>query len=102
MYDFLYVTDAARAFAAMGEKGIDGKTYIIGSGKPCPLRNWLEEAMEVTGGKGDFGKIPFSGVSLPESDFDTGELEQDTGFCCRVPFVEGIGRLWHWRKEGRL
>lgn len=102
MYDFLYVTDAARAFVAMGEKGADGKTYIIGSGKPHPLRNWLEEAMEVTGGRGDFGEIPFSGVSLTKSDFDTSELEQDTGFCCRVPFAEGIGRLWHWRKEGRL
>lgn len=102
MYDFLYVTDAARAFVAMGEKGADGKTYIIGSGKPHPLRNWLEEAMEVTGGRGDFGEIPFSGVSLTKSDFDTSELEQDTGFCCWVPFAEGIGRLWHWRKEGRL
>lgn len=102
MYDFLYVTDAARAFAAIGEKGIDGKTYIIGSGKPRPLRNWLEEAMEVTGGRGNFGEIPFSGVSLTESDFDTSELEQDTGFCCRVPFAEGISRLWHWRKEGLL
>lgn len=102
LYDFLYVTDAARAFAAVGEKGMDGKTYVIGSGKPRPLREWLEEAMTVTGGRAEFGKIPFSGVSLRKSDFDTEELEQDTGFCCRVPFAEGIRRLWHWRKEGRL
>lgn len=102
LYDFLYVTDAARAFAAIGKKGKDGKTYVVGSGKPRPLREWLEEAMAVTGGQAAFGKVPFSGISLTEGDFDTAELERDTGFCCRVSFAEGIRRLWHWRKEEQL
>ncbi len=31
MYDFIYIIDAAKAFIAIGEKGISNKTYYIGS-----------------------------------------------------------------------
>ena len=34
MYDFIYISDAARYFHAIGEKGRKGGTYYIGSGIP--------------------------------------------------------------------
>ena len=33
MWDFLYSKDAALAMRLLGEKGTDGRTYCIGSGK---------------------------------------------------------------------
>ena len=41
MYDFIYITDAAKVFAAIGEKGRNNKTYYIGSQEPRPLKEFL-------------------------------------------------------------
>ena len=41
MYDFIYITDAAKTFAAIGEKGIRNRTYYIGSPEPKPLKEFL-------------------------------------------------------------
>ena len=102
LYDFIYVTDAARAFLAMGEQGKDGQTYVVGSGEPKPLRKWLELLLEEAGGKGIFGKVAFSGISLTEADYDISAVVADTGFCCRVDFTSGIRRTMAWQKEGRI
>ena len=37
LWDYLYSGDAANAFRLLGEKGCDGKVYVLGSGKARPL-----------------------------------------------------------------
>jgi UDP-glucose 4-epimerase len=44
-YDFIYVTDVAKAFRLLGEKGKANKGYIIGSGAAKPLRQFVEEIL---------------------------------------------------------
>ena len=96
LYDFLYITDAAAALAALGRRGQAGRVYTVGSGQPRPLRDWMETLLRITGGRGDFGAYPYTGFPLEEADFSTGMLEADTGFHTQVPFAEGIRRTWAW------
>lgn len=43
VWDYLYCDDAARAFLAVAENGIDGKFYPLGSGQGRELREYVED-----------------------------------------------------------
>lgn len=105
LYDFVFVTDVARAFFQIGEKGKPFNNYTIGSSEPRPLRVFIEEMISVVDSSKTpkFGKVPFSGTSLPEEAFSTESLERDTGFRPSVGFAEGIRSTVNWLlSEGDL
>lgn len=100
-YDFIYITDAAKAFVAIGNKGISNKTYYIGSLNPRPLKEFLialrdqvDPSVEI-----GIGEIPFNGVSLTYNEFDINAVKNDTGFIPSVDFVTGIQKTIAWIKE---
>jgi nucleoside-diphosphate-sugar epimerase len=102
-YDFVYVDDAARAFADIGELGVGGRTYTIGSGAPHPLREFVTSMASVAGiapERLNFGGAAFDGINNPLSAFDITSLQEDTGFAPEVPFAEGIRRTFEWLKAG--
>lgn len=102
LYDFVYISDVARAFYLIGEKGIDGHNYTIGSGNPTQLRNYLEIVGKLTNEINNsnieigFGKHTGSVVYLQEKDFDKENLTKDTGFEPEVSFEEGIRKTINW------
>lgn len=104
-YDFVYITDVAKAFYLIGEKGIDGTNYFIGSGNVKPLREYLEVVGQVANQVNNsaiplgFGEIQSNVVFLPEEIFSTETLCRDTGFHIEVPFREGILRTAEWIKS---
>jgi nucleoside-diphosphate-sugar epimerase len=95
IYDFIYLSDAARAFFLIGEKGVEFKNYVIGSGNARPLKEFLYVLRDVVNPNGElgFGEMPFNGIYLDKELFDTTVLEQDTGFKPDVSFEEGIKRV---------
>ncbi len=97
-YDFIYISDLARAFVAIGEKGKSGYEYTLGSGSARKLKEYILEMQRVLAPESDFafGSAPFSGISLPLERFDTKELAEDTGFCSEVSFSEGLQRTMDW------
>lgn len=95
-YDFLYVTDAARALAAVGKNGKDGMCYVLGSGAAKPLRLWMEELLTVCKGSADFGQCVPESLCLPMAAYDTTAFYQDTGFVPQVSFAEGLRRTMEW------
>lgn len=101
MYDFIYVTDAAKAFAAIGEKGIPNRTYYIGSLQPRPLKEFLLAMRDCAapGTEIGLGELPFHGVSLTYQEFDIRAVKKDTGFIPEVSFREGIEKTMAWLKE---
>lgn len=101
LYDFIYISDAAKEFAAIGEKGIANRTYYIGSLNPKPLKDFLYEMRDqvdpsIQIGVGDF---PFNGISLKYTEFDIYAVRNDTGFTPKVSFKEGIKNTISWIKE---
>ena len=94
IYDFIHVSDAARAFADIGERGAEGRTYVIGSGGAKPLKEFLTELRDIVNPAAElgFGEMEFNGIYLPAGDYDITQLAEDTGFAPKISFAEGIRR----------
>ncbi|MBQ6342963.1 MAG: NAD(P)-dependent oxidoreductase [Anaerolineaceae bacterium] len=95
LWDYLYSGDAARAFRLLGEKGCDGKTYVLGSGQVRPLRKYVEKIRDLIspGAKLDFGAIPYYPHQVMHLEADIRELTADTGFIPQTSFDRGIQKL---------
>lgn len=100
-YDFIYITDVARAFRLIGEKGIANKEYVIGSGNAKPLKEFLLDMKASVAPELDFifGNIPFTGVDLNLEDFSIYHLTKDTGFFPEVNFKEGCKLTFEWLRD---
>lgn len=95
IWDYLYSDDAGRALELIGEKGIDGKTYVLGSGQGRALREYVEIIRDVVNSDVElgFGDVPYGEKQVMHLVADIGELTRDTGFEPRVEFKEGIRRI---------
>ena len=100
-YDFVYVTDVAKAFYLVALNGKPFCEYMIGSGNARPLREFILEMQQALAPDSEpiFGDVPFTGTSMPLSTFSTEELEKDTGFKAETGFAEGTGLTMEWLKE---
>ena len=98
LYDFIYITDAAKMFTMIGLKGISGSIYYIGNFNAKQLRLFLEEMRDVVapGVKLGFGDLNFNGISLSYKEFDTELLYKHTGIKPEVSFSEGIAKTRDW------
>lgn len=97
-YDFIYIDDVAEAFYCLGEKGRPFTEYVVGSGSPRPLKEFLLELQAVISPDlpFNFGSIPYTGVNMPLKFFDTRQLCEDTGFETKVTFGEGVRKTYDW------
>ena len=95
MWDYLYSSDAARAFRLLGENGVDGKTYVIGSGEARPLKEYMETIRDVVHPHAllGFGEIPYSEKQVMYLCADISELEKDIGWGPTIGFYEGIKKM---------
>lgn len=99
-YDFVYVTDVARAFYDVARDGVPFKEYIIGSGMARPLKEFILEMQQALAPEmtPQFGDVPFTGTNLPLSAFDTTDLVADCGFKPQVSFAQGTRMTMEWLK----
>ena len=100
-YDFVYIDDVARAFYLIGKNGKPFHSYLIGSGNAKPLKEFLLEMKESIAKDVDFifGDVPFTGVNLDLSVFDTKKTDKDTGFKAEISFSEGTRKTYEWLKR---
>lgn len=100
-YDFVYITDVARAFYLIGEKGKPFCDYMIGSSHARPLREFVLEMKRSLAPEREFifGDIPFTGIDLPLTQFDCTQTEQDTGFRAEISFFNGVRMTMDWIRE---
>lgn len=104
MWDYLYSGDAGKAFVLLGNKGIDGKTYVLGSGNVKPLRAYVEDIRSVVapGAELAFGAIDYYPHQVMHLQADTSELEKDTGWKPETAFDEGIKAIIEWRNQNEI
>ena len=101
IYDFIYITDAAKSFVLIGDLGKSNRTYYIGSQRPRKLKEFLIEMRDCIDPKTEIGlgELPFDGVSLSYKEFDINAVKNDTGFEPEVSFSEGIAKTIAWLQE---
>lgn len=99
-YDFVYVTDVARAFYLIAQNGKPFCEYMIGSSTARPLREFIIEMVHSLAPDRQpiFGDIPFTGTNMPLSTFDCSDTEADCGFRAEVSFAEGTRMTMDWLK----
>jgi len=92
IWDYLYAADAAIALWLIGEKGIVGKKYCIGSGIGRPLHEYIDFIRSQIKSTSEirFGDIPFDENSVMYLVADIEELMEDTGFSPDYTFERGI------------
>lgn len=94
MWDFLYVSEVARAIRLIGERGKPGKIYGIGSGIYRPLRDYIEEIRDIIDPSLPLGigEYPAMSQQTLSSCVNIDLLTQDTGFVPEISFQDGIMR----------
>lgn len=107
-YDFVHISDVARALYLIADRGVDGTNYVITSGYAKPLKSFLKKvgyiANELNGGTQiplGFGEKTDNVISLPKKIFKNKKLKRDTGFEPKVSFEEGIRRTSMWIKNNQ-
>lgn len=97
-YDFVYVTDVARAFYLIAKNGKPFCEYMIGSSNARPLKEFIIEmvASLAPDRQPIFGDIPFTGTNMPLSTFDCSDTEADCGFRAGISFAEGTRMTMDW------
>lgn len=92
MWDFLYVAEVVRALRLIGEKGIVGKVYGIGSGEYRPLKDYIIQIRNIINPSLELGIGELSSMSKQtfSSCVNIYDLIRDTGFKPLIGFDEGI------------
>ena len=99
-YDFVYITDVAKAFYLISKNGKPFCEYIIGSSNAKPLKEFIIEMQQALAPQTTpvFGNIPFTGTNLPLSAFDTSHTENDCKFKAEISFAHGTKLTFDWLK----
>lgn len=95
IWDYLYADDAADAFLAVADRGVDGKVYPLGSGIRRPLSEYVKDVRDAVNPAIDLGfgakkYYPHQPMYLVA---DIREIMLDTGWRPKVMFREGIELL---------
>ena len=91
LWDYLYVTDAARAIVAVAERQSTG-VFNLGSGQVCPLRQVVEtiRAGMSTALQPEYGAVPYRPDQVMHLQADITRLKSATGWQPQVSLEEGL------------
>ena len=100
-WDFLYVSEVARALLYILEKGKANSVYGIGSGEFHKLKEYIEKIRDLINPDILLGigqRTEESGKSI-SSCVSINKLKHDTGFVPKITFEEGIKRTIEFYKS---
>ena len=101
LWDFLYCEDAARAFRLIGEKGVPGQIYVLGSGQTISLADAITTLCNAINpaARIGLGDLPYPQGQRMYLCADISKLTEDTGFTPQVSYPKGILQTIHRAKE---
>ena len=109
IWDYIYVSDVARALVAISEYGKEEKKYSIASGKGIALKEYIQVISEIMNYKelmNGIGKKKYDEKQVMFLVGDITGLEKDTGFKIHYSFENGVKNMkalynnsenWDWR-----
>lgn len=101
MWNFLYVTDAARAIAGLLLAKAPAGVYNVAGEDTRPLREYVEELHNLCGKGGtyEYGNRPPNAEGVVSLIPDTRKLCESTGFKQEISFSQGIREMLTILKE---
>lgn len=95
IWDYLYSDDAGDAFVVVGERGVAGKTYVLGSGKGVQLSEYIKQVRDEVNPSCEigFGEIDYFPHQPMHLVADITKLTEDTGWVPQMSFTEGIKEM---------
>lgn len=99
-WDYIYIDDLIDALIAIGENGISGRTYPIGSGIHYQMMDYvkiIQQTIDPSLPIG-IGEVPYKNAKIDNQIIDISSLRTDTGFEPKVTFEEGIVRTIEYLK----
>lgn len=96
--DFVYIDDVAAAFRLLGLYGKANCAYLIGSGYPCSVRDYVLQILNTLSVSDEphFGTVPFSGFPWQASMFSIADIVKDCQYTPKVSFAEGVKKTFKW------
>lgn len=100
LYDWTYIDDAVRGLIAIGQSGIDGKEYYVGSGMLRPFKDIINQVRDIVSPQSmlEFGAYPDTSY-IDYSHIDIYELYNDTGYFPKCNFRDSILKTVDWIKS---
>lgn len=101
MWNFIYITDAARAIAGLLLAKAPAGVYNVAGEDTRPLREYVEELKTLCGRKGtyEYGMRPPNAEGVISLIPDTRKLREATGFRQEISFSQGIREMLTILKE---
>jgi UDP-glucose 4-epimerase len=96
-YDFVYVTDVARANVCALKSDASDAFYNVGSGTRTSLRELCELILEITGSHQQIQFEPGGQTFVTNRIGSTAKAARELGFRADVDLREGLERLIAWR-----
>lgn len=99
-YDLIYVDDVAKAFIAIGENGINQKTYYVGHSKLSTFGQIFDSIKNIVNpnAKINYGVYPDTNA-IDYNLINLKALEEDTGFVADYDFEKSIKNTVNWLKN---
>ena len=98
-WDYLYESDAGKAFLETGRSGISGKIYVLGSGVGMRLRSYVDTVTKLVNQnyhrdyQPEFGRKAYGATQPMHLQADISELTNDTGWKPETSFEDGMREL---------
>lgn len=104
LWDFLYVKEVARALHLIGEYGISGKIYGVGSGQYRKLKDYVCIIRDIINPnlKLGIGELPQMSQIAYSSCVGIYDLMRDTNFKVEIEFEQGIKNTIEYYKKLKI
>ena len=101
VWDYIYAEDCAKAFIALGDKGVNQKCYIIGAGEKKLLKDYIFAIRDAINPDLEIGigEREYNPNQVMHLEADISDLVNDTGYKPDTPFEVGIKKTVEWARE---
>lgn len=96
-FDFVYVTDVARANILAAKSSEGDVFYNVGSGVGTTLKDLAEMILELTGSNLEIDYCPKEQMFVTKRIGSTEKAEKELGFKASVGLKDGLSKLIQWR-----
>jgi len=101
-YDFISVTDVARANVLAAKADVTDRCYNVGRGAGTTVRDLVGELLRLTGSRLEIEYQPAGQTFVTQRIGSTDNAKRDLGFEAQIDLTQGLQDLIDWQAGGRL